>query len=167
MSATQTSKESAVWIHAKEYADDIGIDLSAYIKSCFHTSAEQLEDWQRVKVATDLYLFRKCKAFSDETQHYHPCQDCKDSSGAEQKDAMSSVMGFAIAVWKASCIRGKSRGATPQGHHTGRLELSAYQNLAELTQNRAHFEESEECAEIMSAVQSAQFNIHLLKVLLN
>jgi hypothetical protein len=32
-------------------------------------------------------------------------------SGAEQKDAMSSVMGFVIVVWKANHIRGKKAGA--------------------------------------------------------
>jgi hypothetical protein len=77
MSATQTSKESGALIQAKECADDMGINLAAYIEKCFHTSAEELADWQRLKIATDLHLFRKCKAFFDETQHYHPCQDCK------------------------------------------------------------------------------------------
>ena len=78
MSATQTAKESTALTHAKECADDMGIDLTAYIEKHFHTSVENLADWQRVKIATDLHLFRKCKAFSDESQHYHPCQDCKD-----------------------------------------------------------------------------------------
>jgi hypothetical protein len=83
MSATQTSKESGALIHAKECADDMGINLNAYIEKHFHTSTEKLADWQRLKVATDLHLFRKCKAFSDETEHYHPCQDCKDTVRCE------------------------------------------------------------------------------------
>jgi hypothetical protein len=77
MSATQTSKESGALIHAKECADDMSINLDAYIEKRFHATIEKLEIWQCVRLATDLHLFRKCKAFSDDEQHYHPCEECK------------------------------------------------------------------------------------------
>jgi hypothetical protein len=62
---------------AKEYTEFLPLDLNAYVENHFHTSVENLADWQRVKLSTDLHPFRKCKGFSDTSENYHPCEDCK------------------------------------------------------------------------------------------
>jgi hypothetical protein len=49
-------------VHAKECADDMCINLAAYIEKCFHTSVENLADWQRLKIVTDLILVPKMQS---------------------------------------------------------------------------------------------------------
>lgn len=88
MTATQpgTATDSPVIEHARDCAEYLGINLSDYVEKHFHTSIENLKDYQRVKLATDLNLFQRCKSLSNETRHCHPCQDCKISVDCQGED---------------------------------------------------------------------------------
>jgi hypothetical protein len=102
MSATKSVQESGVLNHAKECAEDMGINLAVYVENHYHTTLESLADWQRVKLAADLHLFRKCKAFSDESQHYHPCEDCNTMVHCEE----SGCDDFSYGICRG-CLEGE------------------------------------------------------------
>jgi hypothetical protein len=73
----------------------MGSKVDAYIEKRAQSSAKKFEDRQRSKIATDLHLFRRYKAFSDKTQHYHHCQDDKEL--VRRKDGGCDVVSYCVA----------------------------------------------------------------------